>query len=320
MTRVIRTLDLFHGLGGSSLGAQKAKAEIVAAIDYSPAAHKCYSVNFPNALSIETDIRKISPKNLHQRIGDIDLIVASPECTSHSCAKGARDGDEDSRLTAFEVLKFAKEFLPTWIVIENVIQMASWARYGEFIKKLKNLGYFVSENRLYSQDFGVPQSRKRLFIMCSLSKLPVIKYPKLKTQKKAISIIEQNGLYPFSELRHPKRAKATIERADRAISSLGSANPFLIVYYSSDGGGGWQTVEKPLRTITTIDRFAFVKPTENGHVMRMLQPDELKLAMGFPRTYKLFNVSRRDRIKLIGNAVCPPVMKHIVKALTAQQD
>ena len=50
--------------------------------------------------------------------------------------------------------------------------------------------------------------------------------------------------------------------------------------------------------------------------MRMLQPEELKLAMGFGREYQLEVGSRRDKIKLMGNAVCPPVMESIVKALT----
>ena len=51
--------------------------------------------------------------------------------------------------------------------------------------------------------------------------------------------------------------------------------------------------------------------------MRMLQVPELQLAMGFPPDYKLNHGSRRDRIKLLGNAVCPPVICHIIKTLLA---
>ena len=89
----------------------------------------------------------------------------------------------------------------------------------------------------------------------------------------------------------------------------------MIVYYGTDGSGGWQSLDKPLRTITTLDRFAYVKPTPQGHMMRMLQPDELKQAMGFPADYQIVARTRRERIKLIGNAVCPPVMKNIVRSL-----
>ena len=89
-----------------------------------------------------------------------------------------------------------------------------------------------------------------------------------------------------------------------------------MVYYGTDHAGGWQNIDVPLRTITTVDRFAYVKPTSSGHVMRMLQPEELKQAMGWPKRYKFNHGSRRDKVKMIGNAVCPPVMKAIVKNLT----
>ena len=90
-----------------------------------------------------------------------------------------------------------------------------------------------------------------------------------------------------------------------------------MVYYGSDGAGGYQSLDRPLRTVTTLDRFAYVKPVEGGHVMRMLQPPELSAAMGFPCYHKWADSSRRDRIRLIGNAVCPPVMRDVVKALVS---
>jgi len=130
------------------------------------------------------------------------------------------------------------------------------------------------------------------------------------------TIIRSNGCFSMSPLFTSKRAEATIERAKRAISALGENQPFLIVYYSTDGCGGWQSLEQPLRTVTTLDRFAYVTPTPAGYMMRMLQPEELKLAMGFPDHFLLECGSRRDKIKLMGNAVCPPVMEYIVRNLT----
>ena len=90
-----------------------------------------------------------------------------------------------------------------------------------------------------------------------------------------------------------------------------------MVYYGSDHAGGWQSLDAPLRTVTTLDRFALVKPTDSGHVMRMLQPEELKIAMGWPRGFKIKHGTRRDKIKMIGNAVCPPVMREIVMFRTS---
>jgi len=312
----LRTLDLFHGAGGSSIGAQMAGAEIVAGIDCWQVASDSYLRNFPEVQLANEDIRKVSIKNFHKTIGDIDLIVASPECTSHSCAKGGRDRCEESKLTAFEVTRFAREFRPKWIIIENVIQMKSWSGHSELLEELWKSGYYVREQKLNAQDFGVPQARKRLFLLCSLLGKADQIIPQNKKTKTARSIIDVNGGYRFTPLNSPKRALATIERAERAFSKLGGNEPFLIVYYGTDGSGGWQSLDRPLRTVTTLDRFAYVKPSSNGHMMRMLQPEELKAAMGFPRNYRLEAGTRRDKIKLMGNAVCPPVMKQLVKSLT----
>lgn len=312
----IRALDLFHGAGGSSIGAKMAGAKIVAAIDNWNIASLSYSRNSPGTEMINENIRKISPKRLHEVIGDIDLILASPECTNHSCARGARARCENSKMTAFQVIRFTKEFMPRWVVIENVIQMRSWDRHWELVEELQNLGYYVREEILNAQDFGVPQSRRRLFLLCSqIGEIGCVKKQKKELQP-ACSVIDLNGNYRYTSLYSPKRAVATIQRAERAISSLGTKEPFLIVYYSTDGGGGWQPIDRPLRTVTTIDRFAFVKPTNMGYMMRMLQPEELKAAMGFPRAYRLEVGTRREKVKLMGNAVCPPVMKAIIRTIS----
>lgn len=314
----IRTLDLFHGAGGSSIGAQMVGAEIVAGIDSWNVASDSYSKNFPRVRSINRDIREICPKHLHRDIGDIDLIIASPECTNHSCAKGGGDRCEESKETAFQVIRFAREFKPKWIVIENVIQMESWSGHPNLLNGLWELGYYVRQEKLNAKDFGVPQSRRRLFLLCSLSgTADCVRIPNTAV-KPARSIIDVSGRYHFRPLRSPGRAKATIERAERAISELGTSVPFLIVYYGTDASGGWQPLDRPLRTITTLDRFAYVTPSIEGHVMRMLQPEELKLAMGFPKSYKLQSGNRRNKVMLMGNAVCPPVMKAVVKSLISR--
>ena len=100
---------------------------------------------------------------------------------------------------------------------------------------------------------------------------------------------------------------------------MGETTPFLLVYYGSarNGNKGWQRLDAPLGTITTLDRFAYVIPSQNGHMMRMLQPEELKLAMGFDKSFNLDipGLTRRQKIKLMGNGVCPPVMEYIIKSL-----
>ena len=315
---MLRTIDMFCGVGGSSYGARNANAKIVAGFDIWEPAVKTYNANFPEAKVFHEDIHQIDPEKIKKQIGKIDLILASPECTNHSVAKGSKERCEISKRTVFEVIRFAQTFKPRYIVIENVIQMESWSEHSSVIDALWDLQYSVLQVKLNSEDFGVPQSRKRLFLICAdaQKKKTVIPSKICENPIAAHTILDRSGRYKFSQLYSDKRATATLERAERAIEALGKNEEFLLVYYGTDGAGGWQSIDKPLRTITTIDRFAYVKPSKNGHQMRMLQPEELKLAMGFGVDFNLgLNNTRRNKIKLMGNGVCPPVMEAIVRNL-----
>ena len=315
--RTIRAMDLFAGIGGSSQGARLAGAQVVAAVDYWHLAEQTYLENHEGVTFFRNLCERIDPGEIRRRIGSIDLLIASPECTSHTCAKGSAKRSETSRRTAFEVPRFASFLKPRWIVVENVVHMRSWTKYEEWLRKLESLGYKIGEQILNAVDFGVPQSRRRLFVLCDLERMPKTVHPRNRTTRRSVfECIDPNGTYSFAPLRSNKRAKPTLERAKRAISTLGADEPFLIVYYGTDGAGGWQRVNAPLRTVTTVDRFAFVRPCPSGHEMRMLQVPELKRAMGFPADYVLNHGTRRDRIKLLGNAVCPPVMRAVVRSLT----
>lgn len=321
--RPIQAIDLFCGAGGSTYGATQAGVDVVAGFDMWDLAIKAYQTNFPHATTFKRDLRSFSKgeiQNIHSSLGKIDLILASPECTNHSKAKGAAERSEESKETAFEAIRFAKIIKPSWMIIENVVEFGTWDRFKDLLEKLWELGYFVRQIALNAKDFGVPQSRERLFLLCSLSgktEDPVFRHKKIKPVS---TVIDSSGKYGFSPLRKAGRAENTIKSAERAMAELGNKTPFLLVYYGSarKGNSGWQTVDEPLGTITTLDRFAYVVPGKNGHLMRMLQPEELKLAMGFKPTYRLDSVeglTRRNRIKLMGNGVCPPVMKAVVESL-----
>jgi DNA (cytosine-5)-methyltransferase 1 len=322
-TQKIRAIDLFCGAGGSSFGAAQAGIEIAAGFDMWDIAIKAYKTNFPSAMVFEKNLQNLSDDDIHQfksSLGDIDLILASPECTNHSKAKGKGERDEESKKTAFEAVRFAREFKPRWMVIENVTEFEAWERFKELLEDLWGLNYFVRKVKLNSKDFGVPQSRERLFLLCSLSGKTDELVFEQENMKPVSSIIDVSEKYKFSLLEKSGRAKNTLISAQRAINSLGKNQPFLLVYYSSGrkGNGGWQKVSEPLGTITTLDRFAYVIPGKDGHLMRMLQPEELKLAMGFTPKFKLDSIeglTRRNRVKLMGNGVCPPVMTAIVRSL-----
>jgi DNA (cytosine-5)-methyltransferase 1 len=314
--RHIKAIDLFAGLGGSSWGATNAKIKVVVAVDRWELARDTYKSNFPGVHFLLEKCEEVRLPALKKRVGKIDLIMASPECTSHTCAKGNAPRSEVSRRTAFQVVRFAKVFKPRWIVVENVVHMRSWKSYDNWLKQIKDLGYNVKDQVINAADHGVPQARRRLFIVCDRQTVPSEVKPTVKRRKTAASILSKNGGFKFSDLQAENRAPATLERAGRALDAVGRSKSFLLVYYGSDAAGGWQGLDVPLRTLTTLDRFAYVRPTKKGHQMRMLQVPEIKAAMGFPGDYAMEHGTRREKIKLLGNAVCPPVMAAVLRTLT----
>lgn len=312
----IRVLDMFCGAGGSSCGAALAGAQIVGAVDaWAPAAHTLLD-NYPDAKVV---VRRLGPRSRVPKdfLGErIDLLLASPECTNHSPAKGAAPRSEESKRTANYILTFARTLEPRWIVIENVVQMRNWSGFEPLRQRLKSLGYATRVQALDASDFGVPQSRRRLFVIGDLcGEPPEIRRPQSLTSGDARSVVDWEARWPSTPLRDKR--PATRERARRAISVLGKGVPFLLVYYGSDGSGGWQPLDRPIRTLTTLDRFGLVTWRGSTPVLRMLQVDELKRAMGFPERYRFERGSRRDQVRMLGNGVCPPVMSAVVSQLAS---
>ncbi|MEN6424522.1 MAG: DNA cytosine methyltransferase [Phycisphaerales bacterium] len=318
-TKAIKAIDLFCGAGGSSWGACAAGVEVVAAFDMWAVAEAVYRDNFPGVKFYSGCIEDRDIGQVVKEVGHVDLIMASPECTNHSVAKGNKPRCEKSRETALQVVRFAKAFKPRWVVVENVVSMQNWSKYAGLIKDMGDLGYHSLAQKLNAADFGVPQARRRLFLLFDLKRKPDEIKPPERKRRTAAHVVNLNGKYHYTALRTERRAKPTLARADRAIANVGEKTAFLVVYYGSDQAGGWQSLDVPLRTITTLDRFALVKPGDTGHVMRMLQPEELKAAMGWPKGFKIQHGTRRDKVKMIGNAVCPEVMKEIALRLSNDQ-
>jgi DNA (cytosine-5)-methyltransferase 1 len=314
----ISVMNMFCGAGGSSAGARLTGADVIHGIDAWALAAHTFKDNFQGAT---VDIRDLGPDSQPPRglrRGDIDLLLASPECTNHSPAKGSKPRCEDSRRTSHYVLNFAKKLSPRWIVLENVIQLRDWDGFSKLIGDLRILGYNTRTEILNAADFGVPQTRRRLFVLCDRDRDPPPVLSRTKRRKTAEDVIQLDGTWPSKPLHLPGRAHPTIERAERAIATLGKGRPFLIVYYGSDGAGGWQPIDRPIRTLTTLDRFGLVTWDGREPMLRMLQVDELRRAMGFPTIYRFEHGSRRDKIKMLGNGVCPPVMEAVIKSMTTR--
>lgn len=112
----------------------------------------------------------------------------------------------------------------------------------------------------------------------------------------------------WSVIERPGRSAATLRRIAAGRRQYGER--FVAPYYGSGSGTTGRSLTRPVGTITTLDRWAII----DGDRMRMMQPPEVRSAMGFPVTYRL-PTNRREAIHLLGNAVCPPAATDIFEAL-----
>lgn len=165
----IRFIDLFAGLGGIRIGFESAlqslgyKTDCVLSSEIKPYAIKAYKQYF-NEVNVHGDIT-----NIHsEQIPDFDFLLGGFPCQPFSSA-GKGMGFSDTRGTLFfEIERILKEKTPYGFLLENVeglIHHNDGNTLSVILNKLKGLGYFVSYRLIDSREFGLAQSRKRVYIV-----------------------------------------------------------------------------------------------------------------------------------------------------------
>lgn len=296
-------VDLFCGAGGNSYGAHLAKVRVVFAANHWPLAVDIHQKNHPDSQHMCQDLHQADWRLVPRH----DLLIASPACQGHAKARGKERKHHDAtRSTALAVLGAADYHRPQDIIVENVVEFLKWHGYAGWKKMLEDFGYFVTENIMNAADFGVPQSRIRLFITASRKKALVLKSP-MRRHVPANSFLDWNG-GEWTNIRGAGLVTDTMARIRAGRKKHGKR--FLVAYYGNEKGG--RSIHRPIGTITTNDRFMLIK--ENKY--RMLSVDETRIAMGFPRGYILPRQKKEAR-KMLGNAVVPAMMKEFINQVRA---
>lgn len=171
-----KVVDLFCGAGGLSLGLSWARSEIIAGIDTDRNSIQTFKDNHPNAIGVLGDLTEDTTK---QRIMDlakgVDLVVGGPPCQGFSQAGWFKRDDKRNFLFK-DFLEVLDGISPPHFIMENV-QGILWMDKGNalksILKKFRDLGYTVDLFTLSAEKYGVPQMRKRVFIVGTTGGQPI---------------------------------------------------------------------------------------------------------------------------------------------------
>lgn len=286
-------IDCFAGGGGASVGIEMALGrQVNIAINHNPEAIRMHKTNHPDTIHLTEDIFKVDLQK-YVKGRKVALMWASPDCTSHSKAKGGQPRKRGLRILPWAVYKHAKQILPEVIIMENVEEIQQWGplnekghpikeRQGEdylkFISAMKSLGYMFDSRELVAADYGAPTTRKRWYAIFRRDGKDII-WPEQTHFKNSEPKWKQCGeLIDWSDLgksifdRKKPLAEATQKRIANGIRKYIIENPepyivknkealtFLIQYHGEqkEGESRGQLLSEPIKTIDTSNRYGLV--------------------------------------------------------------
>jgi DNA (cytosine-5)-methyltransferase 1 len=314
---VIRICELFAGIGGFRYGLENASCQFktVFANEWDKWAASIYRYHWKDGSLCEGDIRNIQTED----IPDFDLLCGGFPCQPFSVA-GKRGGLRDSRGTLFyEILRIAKEKQPKMLFLENVpglLNIEQGKVFQTILEGLGELGYLCEWKVLNSQFFGVPQHRRRLFIIAH----------------SANRCGGGGAVFPIGN----GSGVCVEENCEQKVCST------LMASYANRGGGGTYIVQ-PRPTAKSDEQFrvyADTVPTlmarmgtgggnvpyvlRENQCMRRLTCVECERLQGFPDNWtqngltvagEPIEISNTQRYKCLGNAVTTNVIAKVGKLI-----
>lgn len=183
-------VDLFAGAGGLSLGFEQAGFDVAAAVEIDPIHAAIHELNFPYGATICDDIRRVSGERIREAAGlgrrAVDVVIGGPPCQGFSLI-GHRVLADPRNTLVLHFLRLVKELRPRAFVMENVPGMATGAHtqlLSELIEGFREAGYRVRlpYRILNACHYGVPQDRRRLFLLGVRADGRLPAYPEPRTR------------------------------------------------------------------------------------------------------------------------------------------
>lgn len=299
--------SFFAGAGGMDLGFRNAGFEILWANDFNKKLEATYSYNHDN----EFIVGKIQDLD-HTKIPKTDVIIGGPPCQSWSLAGAMRGSNDERGNLFFNYVELIKKLQPKAFVAENVKGIISKSHISEFhriIECFEDAGYNVTYKLLNAKDFGVPQSRERVFIVGIRKDIErYYEFPKETHLNNYVTLRE--SIYDL--------------RSNPGEFYIGS---YSSMYMSRNRKKDWDDVSF---TIQAGARHAPMHPDSSDMIKvakdkrvfadentynRRLSVRECARIQTFPDTFEFISNSLADKYKMIGNAVPVLLAQRIAEKL-----
>ena len=290
----IRCVDLFCGCGGMTLGFERAGFDVVAGFDNWEAAIRVYDANFQHPV-IEQDLMNVDEAVVKISEYKPDLIIGGPPCQDFSTA-GFQDETRGRAILSVCYSRIVCAIRPKYFVMENVATIRNTDSFRKVIDNFSTAGYGLTKMVLDAAYCGVPQTRKRMFVIGTLT--------------------GENGFLD-EELRK-NLSPTPMSIYDYLGDSLGIDYYFRVP--TNYHRRGVFSVHEPSMTIRAVDR-----PIPSGYKghpndpvpvsqVRCLTPKERSYIQTFPESFQ-FVGGKSDINSMIGNAVPVNLAKYVGEAL-----
>lgn len=288
-------VDLFCGCGGLSLGFETAGFDVVAGYDNWAAAISVYKENFTHPIN-QVDLSNIEEASNHISAYKPDMIIGGPPCQDFSSA-GLRNEDNGRGNLTLCYAGIISKIRPKWFVMENVATITKTKKLVGAKAIFKEAGYGLTQIVLNAALCGVPQKRKRFFLIGKLGADEdfLLPYILQNLAKKEMTVKDYFGDKIDVEYyyRHPR------SYARRGVFSVNEPSPTI------------RGVNRPIPAGYPIHAN---DPVDSLEGIRPLTTKERSMIQTFPESYKFIG-SKSEIEQMIGNAVPVNLGKFVATAI-----
>ena len=342
-------IDLFAGVGGLSLGFEQVGFKVVLANEYDPSIAEAYIRNRNNPNMIVEDIQRISISETFGKYKNkVTVVVGGPPCQGYS-QKGQRKSIKDERNFLFRYfVDVVREVEPRYFVMENVPNLlTSEGGYfkHELVSMFEELGYIINADILCASDFGVPQDRRRAFVIGKKGFGEPVAMPEKMNIKTTIwdAISDLNYLNSgegseVQDYKYPPQSEyqAILRKESKKLTGHIATNHSKVALermamIPPKGGkehlppehltksiysGTWMRMDADDVSVTITTRFDTPASGKFTHpyLNRAITVREAARIQSFPDTYRFYG-TKTSQMKQVGNAVPPLLAKSVANAI-----